>query len=161
MDGEHTDKASPTTGGNEDDQERRRLIITPNGVTVDSSERTPLLGKDTAFETHHPDWIRGQQDLERQELRRRVSWVKLRHVFRWPKERGLDIARNVFNPKRWDRKVIVQKAVAEPLGYLPAVTLGLLLNILDALSYGMSPVRSLSIESFKRLSLHLEALLVF
>jgi sulfate permease, SulP family len=121
----------------EDNSEQRRLIITPNGVRVDASERTPLLGKDTAFETHHPDWISGQQDLERQELRHRVSWPKLRNVVRWPQEKGFDIIRTVLNPKSWDRKAIVQKAVTEPIGYLPAVILGLLLNILDALSYGM------------------------
>jgi sulfate permease, SulP family len=131
------DKVASTAAGSEDDQGQRRLIITPNGVTVDISERTPLLGKDTAFNTHHPDWIRGQQDIERQEVRRRVSWPKLRNVVRWPKEKGLDIARTVLKPKSWNRKLIVQKAVKEPFGYLPAVILGLLLNILDALSYGM------------------------
>jgi SulP family sulfate permease len=137
VDEDHNDKPIPAADGNEDDQEQRRLIITPNGVTVDASERTPFLRKDTAFETHHPDWIRGQQDLERQEVRRRVSWPKLRNVVRWPKEKVIDIARTVLSPKSWDRKVIVQKAVKEPFGYLPAVILGLLLNILDALSYGM------------------------
>lgn len=137
VDEDHNDKPIPAADGNEDDRGRERLIITPNGVTVDASERTPLLRKDTAFETHHPDWIRGQQDLERQEVRRRVSWPKLRNVVRWPKEKGIDIARIILNPKSWDRKVIVQKVVKEPFGYLPAVILGLLLNILDALSYGM------------------------
>jgi SulP family sulfate permease len=50
----------------------------------------------------------------------------------------MEITRIVFNPKRWNRKAIWQNAVVEPVGYLPAVILGLLLNILDALSYGMS-----------------------
>ena len=139
MDANHTDKPSSSAGATEQEPDQGRLIITPNGVTVDPSERMPLIGKDTGFESHHPDWIRGQQDLERQEVRRRLSWPKLRHVVQWPKEKGLDIARTIFNPKSWNRKAIVQKAVAEPLGYLPAVILGLLLNILDALSYGMPP----------------------
>jgi len=39
-------------------------------------------------------------------------------------------------PKRWDRKQVWQNAVVTPISYLPAVTVGLLLNILDALSYG-------------------------
>jgi SulP family sulfate permease len=50
----------------------------------------------------------------------------------------MEIAQTVLNPKRWNRKAILQTAVVEPVGYLPAVILGLLLNILDALSYGMS-----------------------
>jgi SulP family sulfate permease len=135
--GDHDDKSSPKNGVGEDNSEQRRLIITSDGVRVDDSERTPLLGKDTTFETHHPDWIRGQQDLERQELRHRISWSKLRNITHWPKEKGLSIVRTVLNPKSWNRRAIVQKSVREPIGYLPAVILGLLLNILDALSYGM------------------------
>jgi SulP family sulfate permease len=147
---DHHDKPTPGLGLEENNLEQGRLIITPNGVRVDASERTPLLGKDADFETHHPDWISGQQDIERQELRHRVSWPKLRNIVRWPREKGLDIARTVLNPKSWDRKAIVQKAVSEPVGYLPAVILGLLLNILDALSYGMfSSLICLLIKSFE------------
>ena len=119
----------------ETSSDRRRLIITPNGVRED--ERTPLLGKDPIEYRHHPDWIRGEQDLERQEMKRKGSWPKLRNVILRSKEKGLDIARNVLNPKSWDRKVIWKNAVVAPVGYLPAIVLGLLLNILDALSYGM------------------------
>ena len=122
----------------ESNQEQSRLIITPNGVRMEVSERTPLLGKDLAFSTHHPDWIRGQQDLEGQHVKRRTSWPKLRNVMLWPRERGMDITRMVLNPKSWDRQAIWHNAVSNPVGFLPAVTLGLLLNILDALSYGMS-----------------------
>jgi sulfate permease, SulP family len=121
----------------EDCREEGRLIITSNGVRLDATERTPLLTKDTSFETHHPDWIRGEQDLERQDHSHR-TWPKLQNVLSWSRERGTEIARTVLNPKRWNRKAIWQNAVVEPVGYLPAVTLGLLLNILDALSYGMS-----------------------
>ncbi|KAF9361482.1 hypothetical protein BGX26_002832 [Mortierella sp. AD094] len=38
---------------------------------------------------------------------------------------------------RWTRKVIIQKCVVEPVSFIPAVILGLLLNLLDAVSYGM------------------------
>ncbi|KAF9978483.1 hypothetical protein BGZ73_002148 [Actinomortierella ambigua] len=34
-------------------------------------------------------------------------------------------------------KVVIQKCVVEPVSYIPAVILGLLLNLLDAVSYGM------------------------
>jgi SulP family sulfate permease len=119
-----------------------RLIITSNGLKRDASERTPLLGKNATIETHHPDWIRGEQDLEGQAYRRKASWPKLRSVVLWPKEKGVDIARTVFNPKRWDRKAIWDNAVIAPIGYFPAVVLGLLLNILDALSYGRCKVFS-------------------
>ncbi|KAL4875837.1 sulfate transporter family-domain-containing protein [Aspergillus karnatakaensis] len=41
------------------------------------------------------------------------------------------------HPKSWDGRVIWQRGVVHPLTLLPSVFLGLLLNILDALSYGM------------------------
>lgn len=40
------------------------------------------------------------------------------------------------SPKSWDKKAIFQTAVVEPVSSLPAVFLGLLLNVLDGLSYG-------------------------
>ncbi|KAK2742702.1 hypothetical protein FQN57_005157 [Myotisia sp. PD_48] len=45
--------------------------------------------------------------------------------------------RNICNPKNWNRGAIVEKGIKLPVSLLPAVFLGLLLNILDALSYGM------------------------
>lgn len=41
------------------------------------------------------------------------------------------------NPKIWDRKKVWQDTVLRPAGYIPAIVLGLLLNVLDALSYGL------------------------
>ncbi|POR39526.1 Uncharacterized protein TPAR_00271 [Tolypocladium paradoxum] len=41
------------------------------------------------------------------------------------------------DPRRWNRKAIWQNAIVDPVSCLPAVVVGLLLNILDALSYGM------------------------
>ncbi|PKS10464.1 hypothetical protein jhhlp_002215 [Lomentospora prolificans] len=43
----------------------------------------------------------------------------------------------VFHPRKWDTRAILRSAVVRPASYLPAVLVGLLLNILDALSYGM------------------------
>lgn len=41
------------------------------------------------------------------------------------------------HPKTWDRRAVWQRGIVHPLSLLPSVFLGLLLNILDALSYGM------------------------
>lgn len=46
-------------------------------------------------------------------------------------------SRTLSNPKSWDGQVIWKEAVVYPASLVPAVLLGLLLNILDALSYGM------------------------
>jgi SulP family sulfate permease len=45
--------------------------------------------------------------------------------------------RILSNPKSWDRRALWKEGVVYPISLLPAVLLGLLLNILDALSYGM------------------------
>ncbi|KAJ5781472.1 uncharacterized protein N7518_009955 [Penicillium psychrosexuale] len=45
--------------------------------------------------------------------------------------------RTLSNPKAWDGRAIWKEAVVYPASLVPAVLLGLLLNILDALSYGM------------------------
>ena len=42
----------------------------------------------------------------------------------------------LLNPRRWNAKAIVRNGIVAPLTMLPAVFLGLLLNVLDALSYG-------------------------
>ncbi|KAH6650884.1 sulfate transporter family-domain-containing protein [Chaetomium tenue] len=43
----------------------------------------------------------------------------------------------VSNPKHWDRNALWDNVVVAPVACFPAVVVGLLLNILDALSYGM------------------------
>ncbi|THC90886.1 hypothetical protein EYZ11_009651 [Aspergillus tanneri] len=45
--------------------------------------------------------------------------------------------RVLTNPKSWDGRIIWQRGIIKPVYLLPSVFLGLLLNILDALSYGM------------------------
>ncbi len=42
----------------------------------------------------------------------------------------------VSNPKRWDGRAVWRNVVVAPVACLPAVVVGLLFNILDALSYG-------------------------
>lgn len=147
-------KNSPpeTPTGNEDGHERREVaadgdvdvdslrqgsLITSDGVERDPTEHTSLLGnKDTRFESQHQDWIHGEQDVERQGSSRRPAWPNLRNVVTWPQEKVVKVARTILSPKAWDSKAIWTHAVVEPAGALPAVILGTLLNILDALSYG-------------------------
>ena len=42
-----------------------------------------------------------------------------------------------LNPKSWNTRHVTRKLFVEPLSLLPAVFLGLMLNLLDALSYGI------------------------
>lgn len=72
-------------------------------------------------------------DLERQHLQKQY------HESRWagPFRKVRSCGYTIVHPKTWSGKAILQQAVVRPTKLLPAVILGLLLNILDALSYGM------------------------
>ncbi|KAE8453806.1 hypothetical protein EG329_009318 [Mollisiaceae sp. DMI_Dod_QoI] len=125
-----------TEADTEDEEGQRRLTTTIHGVEVESTEHTPLLARNKSVESHHPDWIRGE-DIEGQVTRRQPSWPKLHNVVLWPKEKGVAVLWTIVNPKAWDRQAIFKHVVVEPAACIPAVILGLLLNVLDALSYGM------------------------
>ncbi|PWW77051.1 hypothetical protein C7212DRAFT_357461 [Tuber magnatum] len=55
----------------------------------------------------------------------------------WPTEKGLNAVKGMLHRRKMWRKQEIWEIVVKPVGYLPAVLLGLLLNVLDGLSYGM------------------------
>ncbi|KAI1368041.1 sulfate transporter family-domain-containing protein [Xylaria arbuscula] len=99
-----------------------------NGGT---SEVTPLLG----HKPHRPRSPDDLEDIESQKPRLRAG-----HAYSSIKERAGKRIRDlgaVMNPRTWDKETAWERAVIGPMRCLPAVIVGLLLNILDALSYGM------------------------
>ncbi|KAH7163209.1 sulfate transporter family-domain-containing protein [Dactylonectria estremocensis] len=98
-----------------------------------ASERTPLLARVSSG---------GRQsyteDLESQKSHTKHPWISgligVSHKMEERMTYGVAVA---VNPSRWDRKAIWNHVVVTPASCLPAVAVGLLLNILDALSYGM------------------------
>lgn len=133
----------PLPATTDNDTEVAVIDDVDDGMSIDGAkyalspdEETPLVPKRGSIQ-HHPDYIHGEDDLEAQDMRRNKSWPKLQSLAKWPLKKGRRAVQVVSSPKSWDHKVILQKAVYEPAGLLPAVILGCLLNILDALSYGM------------------------
>ncbi|KFY63524.1 hypothetical protein V497_01974 [Pseudogymnoascus sp. VKM F-4516 (FW-969)] len=104
---------------------------------ADASENTPLLRQTSQGQSQRPNYLSGGHDLEAQPVRRVKSWPKVNKILSKQMRRGRRAARLVTSPKKWDKNVIWHKSVVEPAGYIPAVVLGALLNVLDALSYGM------------------------
>lgn len=106
-----------------------------------TDERTPLIRTESKTSQHHrPNYLNGEHDLEQEPFQRRAGswpWPKVDRVVARQVRRGKKIARKIGHPSKWNKKTIWRKAVAEPVGFLPAVVLGALLNVLDALSYGM------------------------
>ncbi|KFZ16247.1 hypothetical protein V501_02298 [Pseudogymnoascus sp. VKM F-4519 (FW-2642)] len=107
----------------------------PSGA--DATEHTPLLRQVSQGQSQRPNYLSGGHDLEAQPVRRTKSWPKVNKILSKQLRRGRRAARLVSSPEKWDKKVIWQRSVVEPAGYIPAVVLGALLNVLDALSYGM------------------------
>lgn len=136
---EEADSAGSDTADDGDDEESRiseeRMIITSNGVKV--TEHTPLLRRESQVQHHRPNYLSGEHDLEAQPTRRVASWPKVDEIVSKQLRKGRRALQVIRNPKKWNKKAIWENAVVHPSGYLPAVILGTLLNVLDALSYGM------------------------
>lgn len=94
-------------------------------------ERTSLIrrrtpSKDLSYGT-------AATDLEGQSL----LYVRRRPSAQEAYSRAGTVFSVIIHPKSWDRRAIWREGIVRPVSLLPAVFLGLLLNILDALSYGM------------------------
>ena len=117
-----TDKEeSPTTAG-------VHPVTVQEGIISQPSERTSLLGKKTAYGSI--------KDLEGQQAGKVEPKNQMRAVLRRFKEKTARLGRVASNPKSWDHHRILEYGVRQPASFVPPVMLGLLLNILDALSYG-------------------------
>ncbi|KAK9849199.1 sulfate anion transporter [Penicillium brevicompactum] len=93
------------------------------------TEHTSLLSKSRSKSTQNY----GASDVENQ----RVPIIRSPTALTKGLSNLAQCSRTLSNPKSWNKRAIWEQAVAYPASLVPAVLLGLLLNILDALSYGM------------------------
>ncbi len=101
-----------------------------------ADERTGLLASANGRKPQRSG-AHGNQDLESQRRTFRRPWLRAGRLVPWLNRKSLAAsARTVVNPRCWNARAIWQVGVVKPAGYVPAVILGLLLNILDGLSYG-------------------------
>ncbi len=77
------------------------------------------------------------KDLERQKPHGRPFIQQIRATGQHAINSSCSGAYTILHPKTWDLRAIWQEGFVRPVNVVPAVFLGLLLNILDALSYGM------------------------
>lgn len=126
---DHDDNGDGRGDNNETDAQRRRGIAATgaNKPQDVQTEQTALLSKvGQGYGT-------GAEDVEGQ----CVSNNRLQSK---PSKTVAEIARYsrlLCSPKSWDKQAIWHNGVVHPISLIPSVFLGLLLNILDALSYGM------------------------
>lgn len=97
-------------------------------IDIFPNERTSLL--------HGSSYDRRAHDLEGQKKPRKTFFRRVADNGKRIESHVSYAAAVAFNPRRWDGRIIWQSAVVDPVSCLPAVAVGLLLNILDALSYG-------------------------
>ncbi|KAI0404788.1 sulfate transporter family-domain-containing protein [Xylaria palmicola] len=134
--------AVPIDDSAHDDRLRTRRSVSTMSLYTEStepgpgahevtSETTPLLRPKSQRPQPPADIV----DVESQKPRAR--WSNTRMSIREAVKKEIRGISAIVNPKTWNRKTIWDKAVMGSIRCLPAVIVGLLLNILDALSYGM------------------------
>ena len=120
-----TEEDSPTTAG-------VHPVTVREGIISQPSETTALMGQRTAYGSI--------KDLEGQQLTRTEPTNRVGGILQRSEKNLARIKRIATNPKSWDRREIWKYGIRQPASFVPPVILGLLLNILDALSYGKPKV---------------------
>lgn len=115
-------------------------VVVGEGIISQPNERTSLLLKTAAYALDGAPKYGSMQDVESQKLPHDKVVIKIRRSLTHKKERVARIGTAVLSPKSWDKRAVWVQGVRKPAGYIPSVILGLLLNILDALSYGTVPL---------------------
>ena len=115
--------------------------VVGEGIISQPSERTTLLLKKAAlgFENKGAPVYGSTQDVEGQNLPGETLCITTRRTVMNTLEEGVTFCRGILSPKSWDKRAVWVHGLREPANYIPSVVLGLLLNILDALSYGNEP----------------------
>jgi len=138
----------PRTKSSENEEQqppvRRVPEIVVDPTEDEADERQPLLNRDASHSpqdsssfiptTSHKDLK--ERDIEHQKpfRRKRNQFGQIVDTARF---KGSSFLSTITNPKTWTARSIWQHGVKEPVSLVPCVFLGLLLNVLDALSYGM------------------------
>ncbi|KJY02532.1 sulfate transporter family protein, partial [Zymoseptoria brevis] len=111
------------------------VVISGDEEEVGIGERTPLLPRER-LPSHRKKPRKASTGVEEENVPPRGIWNRLGHHYP-----SLHAARKrvaiLASPKSWDMRQVAHAVVVKPVKTLPAVFLGLLLNLLDALSYGI------------------------
>lgn len=142
--------SSPIEGSmNRDDTDEDQLsdegfqVVTVNkGIISQPSERTRLLLRNAISGRGESSDYNTISDLERQPLSGTGVPSRVLSMARHARRHTNFVFKRLTNPKTWDRQAAWKYGICQPISYVPPVILGLLLNILDALSYGKSRLES-------------------
>ncbi|KAL1585358.1 hypothetical protein WHR41_05915 [Cladosporium halotolerans] len=111
------------------------VVISSEGGE-EPTERTGLLPRGRISGDRKRNSV-AEADVEDQTIDRKAGiWNGTGHQYPSLRQIGNRV-RKAANPKTWDTAAIFHDVVYRPVTMVPAVFLGLLLNLLDALSYGI------------------------
>lgn len=127
---------SSAKGTGDDDDESSPVATAKDRTTSKADERSMLLGKSTSYMSETARGYGATHDIEGQTPGGQGVDRKLARVLEWPKNKVLGFVRNAPSPKTWNLRAAWKYGFLKPASYVPPVVLGLLLNLLDALSYG-------------------------
>lgn len=123
-----------STVGSKSGADKHTLSVLPDVMVsdadeTDATESSPLLPREHLTSYHKPRH-ESEPDVEEQAKYKPGTWNRLGHHYPDFRHARKKVSRAIRDPRFLLRKVIV-----EPVFMLPAVFLGVLLNLLDALSY--------------------------
>jgi sulfate permease, SulP family len=111
-------------------------VTVARGITSQPKEYTALLSGPRESNPTASKSYNSIEDVEGQRESLKANAGGIRDAIARTKKRGYFVFAKISSPQTWNKQVIWTYGVRQPVGYVPAVVLGLLLNILDALSYG-------------------------
>lgn len=117
-------------------------VTVDKGIISQPTERTGLLLRRVMSGHDRSSSYDSIPDLESQKLSGTGVTSRIHQVVTRMRLHSSLVIKRISNPESWDRQAIWRYGFCRPVGYVPAVILGLLLNILDALSYGKIGLRS-------------------
>lgn len=140
----HLLRASPSHPSQDDRRDENGHY---NVERLHLSERSSLLSKGQQPAHYHNGYnsLSGHDqgsdtDIESQNenISSNIPKLTVHRVLTWPKTGSLTLVKSVFphGGGKLNKKELWETIVVKPVGYVPAVVLGLLLNVLDGLSYG-------------------------
>lgn len=125
-------------------EEGFQVVIVNKAIISQPSERTGLLLRNVISGRGESSDYNTISDLERQPLSGTGAPSHVLSVAKHARRYTSFVFKRLTNPKTWDRRAFWKHGIRQPVSYIPPVILGLLLNILDALSYGKSRLESTS-----------------
>ena len=118
------------------DEVGNHIVTVNRGIMSQPTERTALLLKKAAYRSDISPGYGSVQDLESLKTLQQHSTTIGATNFRLFRAGPCQSLRTCANFNNWSGQQIWISGVRQPLSYIPSVILGLLLNVLDALSYG-------------------------